>query len=104
MIKILVKSNNGVINNISINGHANFASSGKDIVCASVSSILITTVNAIISFDKEAINYNETNNFYLENIKKDNTTNILLLNMVSLFKELESKYNKNINLKEETNE
>ena len=35
-------------NVITISGHANYDDKGKDIVCASVSSIVITTINAII--------------------------------------------------------
>ena len=38
---------------IVISGHANYEDYGKDIVCASISSIAITTVNAIVEFDKE---------------------------------------------------
>ena len=33
---------------IEVKGHANYDDFGKDIVCASVSSIVITTVNAIV--------------------------------------------------------
>ena len=39
-------------NNIEITGHANFDDYGKDIVCASVSSIVITTVNGILELNR----------------------------------------------------
>lgn len=48
MIKIKVKKDEEIIREISINGHALYDDYGKDIVCASVSSIVITTVNAIL--------------------------------------------------------
>jgi uncharacterized protein YsxB (DUF464 family) len=101
MVKVIVKKENDVITNINIKGHALYSDAGKDIVCASISSMLIITVNAIIEFDKDSISYTEENNFSLTNIKKDNITNKLLNNLVNHFKELELKYNKNINVKEE---
>ena len=42
MIKIEVKKKN-----ISIVGHANYDEYGKDIVCAAVSSVVITSIEAI---------------------------------------------------------
>ena len=59
MIKIKVLKENDFYKEISITGHANYDTYGKDIVCSSVSSIVITTVNAIISLDKDAINYDD---------------------------------------------
>ena len=56
MIKVEVTKNH-----ISILGHAGFADYGKDIVCAAVSSVVITTVEAIACFDEYAIDINQTN-------------------------------------------
>ena len=39
--------------------HAMYDDFGKDIVCSSVSSIVITTVNAIERIDNESISYTE---------------------------------------------
>ena len=46
-------------NKIIIKGHADYDDYGKDIVCASVSSIVITTVNAILEIDRDAVIYKE---------------------------------------------
>ena len=100
MISVNVKRKNGIIDVITITGHAMFNTFGKDIICAGVSSALITTVNAIISFDKNAINYKE-NIFELTNIKKDDITNKLLENLVEILKETQNQYSKNIRVKEE---
>ena len=59
MIKVSINKSDKVVNNIIINGHANFDEYGKDIVCASVSSIVITSINAILRIDEKAINYQE---------------------------------------------
>lgn len=40
---------------IQVKGHANFASKGKDIVCAAVSSLVNTTLNSLKGFKKSEI-------------------------------------------------
>ena len=88
-------------NQIKISGHANY-SDGNDIVCASVSSIMYTTVNAIMSFDKDAIIYEDNNDVVtIINNKKDDITNKLIDNMINLFDNLKNDYPKNINIIEE---
>ena len=65
MIKININKDE-----ITIKGHSGYAESGSDIVCASVSSITITTVNALLSIDEDCITYEEKdllfNKFLLE--------------------------------------
>lgn len=101
MIKVSIKKNNGVIEHISCKGHANYDKFGKDIVCSSFSTMIITTINAILKFDTNAISYLESNELEITNIKKDNTTNLLLNNLVDMIYELKNNYDKNINVKEE---
>ena len=97
MIKIKVKDNNNKVEEISITGHAMYDDFGKDIVCSSVSSIVITTVNAIERINKDSIEYTEKP-FNIK-IKKDNEiTNVLLINMIDLLKELQEQYPKNIKI------
>ena len=100
MINVTVKRDKS-INEIRIVGHAKYDIYGKDIVCAGVSSTLITSVNACLTFDKESIYYEEKNNFYLKNIKKDEITNKLLENLINMLKSIESDYKDNIKIKEE---
>jgi len=94
MIKISIKDDE-----ITITGHANYDDYGKDIVCASVSSIAITTINAIVEFDKDSIDVIEKDGYLKINILKNSKElNILISNMIDLFKSLESKYPKNIQI------
>ena len=104
MIKVRIIKKDNVIESIHCNGHAGYANYGKDIVCASFSTMIITTINAILEFDKEAISYTDTNDLKIINIKKDNITNGLLNNLVHMIKELKENYDKNINVKEENHE
>lgn len=87
-----------LVKQIRIKGHAMYADFGKDIVCAGVSSILTTTVNAILSFDKNAITYDSGLDFVLEVKKEDKITTTLIDNMLNLFTELASRYPKNIKI------
>ncbi len=86
---------------ISISGHANYDDYGKDIVCSSVSSIVTTTINGILAFDKKAIKYQaESGKIEIEILKKDNITIKLINNMLELLTKLSNDYPKNIQIKE----
>lgn len=88
-------------NVITISGHANY-SDKEDIVCASVSSIMYTSVNALLRFDEKSIVYMDDGNTVTIKVNKDDDiTNTLIINMLSLFNELALKYKKNINFEME---
>ena len=94
MIKIVINKDN-----IKISGHAGYGVKGTDIVCASVSSIVITSLNAIIRIDKDAISYKQDEGFIEVDIKKhEKTIDILIDNMISMLEELEKEYKKNIQI------
>ena len=96
MIKVLVSKKK-----IEIIGHSGYDVIGKDIVCSAVSSIVLTTINGIISVDPDAISYKYVNDtMYIENIKDDIVTRKLIDNMVIMLEELAKDYPKNINVKE----
>ena len=101
MIKIQIKRKNGNIVLFSLNGHAGFAEFGKDIVCAGVSSILTTTVNAILMFDESSIEIEDKKDFIIRVKKEDEITEKLLENMLLLFQELVKSYPKNVKIKED---
>ena len=101
MIKVRISKKDNVIQSIHCKGHAMYDDYGKDIVCASFSTMIITTINAILTFDQNAISYTDNNGLKIINIKKDNITNNLLNNLVNMIYELRDNYNKNINIKEE---
>ncbi len=95
---ILVTKKN---NKISLSGHSLYADFGKDIVCSSVSSIVITTINGIIAIDEEAISYEFTKDgMKITILKSDNVTLKLIQNMMELLDKLSQDYPKNIQIKE----
>ena len=94
MIKIKVEKDM-----ITLTGHANYADYGKDTVCAAVSAIVITSVEAISSFDESAINIKEeTDKLTITITKHDNITNTLISNMIKCLKEVANQYPKNIKI------
>ncbi len=97
MIKVIIEKDKTNYKEISILGHAMYAPLGKDIVCSAVSSIVTTTINGLLSLDKECLVYEvNEDGMKITILKTDNTTQILLDNMVNLLRELEKNYKKNI--------
>ncbi|MDD2377645.1 MAG: ribosomal-processing cysteine protease Prp [Bacilli bacterium] len=96
MIKIRIKHDNKIINQIQIIGHAEYDEYGKDIVCAAVSSIVIVTVNAIMKIDQECIEYTNSDDLIINIKKHTEITDLLIQNMLDLLKELEEQYAENI--------
>ena len=83
---------------IKISGHAGFDEYGKDIVCASVSSIVYTTVNGVLNINEGAINFIDDKELVIEIISDDSITNKLINSMLDLLKDLEKQYPKNIKI------
>ena len=100
MIKVSVLKENRKYKKITILGHAMSDDYGKDIVCSAWSSIVITTVNGILALKKGSLDYLVSKKGMTINVKiDDETTQILLNNMVSLLRELEGNYPNNIEVK-----
>ncbi len=100
MIKVNIFKEKSKYKKITILGHAMYDDYGKDIVCSACSSIVTTTINGILALDKGSLDYMVTKKGMSINIKNDDeTTQILINNMVSLLKELEGNYPDNIEVK-----
>ena len=103
MIKVSVLKENRKYKKITILGHAMYDDYGKDIVCAGVSTILTTTVNAILKFNDQAIELSQEKDIVLTVLSEDEVTSKLLENMVDLLYELEESYPKNIAIRKRDN-
>lgn len=96
MIKVLRSKKN-----ISITGHAMYDDFGKDIVCSAVSSIVITSLNGILSINPSALIYNNSKDGLEIEIKSfDDITLKLIDNMMELLIKLSNDYPNNIQVKE----
>jgi uncharacterized protein YsxB (DUF464 family) len=96
MIKYQIISSNELIEAIIVKGHANYSTSGTDIVCASVSTAIIMTVNSLEIFKmQDEINFklNESD-FELKVIKTNQTIQNILSNLKYTLDELTIQYPK----------
>ena len=94
MIKVILEDKK-----IIVSGHAGYDDYGKDIVCASVSSIVITSINACIEIDNESIYYVDTENkIEIDILKDDQVINKVINNMILMLESLEKDYPKNIKI------
>jgi uncharacterized protein YsxB (DUF464 family) len=60
MIKVSIHwNNNGQMIGFRCLGHAGYAESGSDIVCAAVSALVITTMNSIEQFTSDTFDFQE---------------------------------------------
>ena len=102
MIRINVIYHGKMIEKVIISGHALYDDYGKDIVCASVSSTYLCTVNAIISLNEGSINISKNDEKQVISVvDSDDVIQVLLLNMIRCFESLEKQYPTNIKLDKE---
>lgn len=102
MTTVTVKKQNSCIREVIVDGHSGYQSEGSDIVCASISTLLITTVNACLRVEQNSITYVKKEGFVAFTVKQENAMiQLLLENMVDLFKELQTQYKKYIKINEE---
>lgn len=100
MIKVNITKDKTVYKRITISGHAKYADYGKDIVCSAASSIATTTINGILSLNKDSLSYEVSDKGLEITINGDDKiTQTLIENMINLLKELEENYPTNVNVK-----
>ncbi len=100
MIKVKIEREQETLKKITITGHAGYDDYGKDIVCSSVSSIIITTVNGIREINPKYLTIKEEKDKMIIEVKEQDEICIKLMkNMISLLRELSESYPKNITIK-----
>jgi len=96
MIKVNISKD---LKHITIKGHAGYAEYGKDIVCASVSSIVTTSINACLSLDETGVKYEEKEGLVIIDVMNTSEATIKLINnMINMLSELANQYKKNITI------
>lgn len=100
MIKVKITKDQDIYKKVVITGHAKYDDYGKDIVCSAASSIVTTTINGILSLNKDSLSYeNSAKGLFITINSNDSTTQTLVDNMINLLKELEENYPTNVNVK-----
>ena len=100
MIICSVKKNENLYD-INISGHSGYDTIGKDIVCSSVSSSLILTVNLLAKLDSK-FEFKSDEKIPMMNVKLENYTEIdekILDNLIDCLKDVSSQYSKYLKIK-----
>lgn len=104
MIDIIFSKKNNQIIDVKVKGHSNFSSYGTDIVCASVSSTVLMTINGMCELLKVDVKYTIEDGKVFANIKhldyKDiEKCQVLLESLCIFLSEIAIKYPKNVKFK-----
>jgi uncharacterized protein YsxB (DUF464 family) len=99
MIIIEITSKNNEIISIEMNGHSGYAESGKDIVCAGVSSLVYAALNSFDSVEENRIQINDGMlKLNLRGKKVSDHDQIVLQVMLNGFSMIASQYKKNVKI------
>ncbi len=107
MIKINIVENDKIVSLIELNGHANYASSGSDIVCSGVTTATYTTINLLDRLDKTYYQLEVkdpdgylklTINNDLVKVADQKTVKLIIDNLIDMYKMLEEDYPKNLKI------
>lgn len=97
-VEVLKKGN--IIKYVSVSGHSNFADSGSDIVCAAISTCVITSEHLLYEMSLgDKITVEELDGYVKINCLDDNkVVQKVLNNMLNILKDLSSQYPDNIEI------
>ena len=99
MIIIEVTSINNEIVSIEMNGHSGYAESGKDIVCAGVSSLVYAAINSFDSIEEQRISIDDGMlKLNLRGKKVSDHDQIVLEVMLNGFSMIAGQYKKNVKI------
>ncbi len=107
MTKIVFYKNNGILTGMEADGHAMYASYGKDIVCSAISVLITNTVNALEVINGETVDVSQKDGYLSFRIidEKNPSSEVLMkalvLGLECIQKEYGKKYCK-LDFKEET--
>lgn len=106
-IQIARKRDDRSIVSFSVDGHANYAKRGQDIVCAGVSAVTVGTVNSIEALTGVVLDSEMKNGFLSGRIKAPvepetfAQVQLLLESMVVMLQSIEASYGKYIEIHEQ---
>lgn len=97
MIKINVNYDEDYVSKFKVSGHSGYDVSGRDIVCASASSIVISSINLALRLNEKSVVVTQKEGLIDTKILvHDKVINEVFLNMISMLEELQKSYKNNI--------
>lgn len=101
MIQIKIVRKNESITGFVIEGHAQYAPRGQDIVCAAVSALSISTINSIHSLTATPHHFrNEDNLLELEILEASAESDLLTESLFLSLKSIEEEYLEHVTISE----
>ncbi|MNH79248.1 hypothetical protein D3C87_455570 [compost metagenome] len=105
IIVSILRRNGSTIQGFKVEGHANYAKAGEDIVCAGVSAVTVGTVNSIEELTGIVME-SEMKNGFLNAVLPNSSQSpafdqaqLLLSSLVVMLKSIEQSYDKYIKIK-----
>ncbi|KAA9000413.1 ribosomal-processing cysteine protease Prp [Paenibacillus spiritus] len=111
MINVIISrdSSHGTITAFAVEGHANYARRGEDIVCAGVSAVTVGTVNAIEALTGVVLESSMKGGFLSGNVVRTENpemsakVQLLLESMIVMLRTIADSYGKYIQIQEVIN-
>ena len=97
MIKVEIKREVENIKQVIVDGHADYAEHGSDIVCAGVSAVVFGLINAVDELDEDvqfdiSASEDETDHLTYRSLKSTDREQLLLNAMMVALKTIEENY------------
>ena len=92
MITVIYEVKDDKYLSLDVSGHAEYDESGKDLICASVSSIMFGFMNAIDALDEEVEIKQLTNQITIKNLSSSNIVQDYLQLVMMQLKTIEESY------------
>lgn len=92
MIKVIYEVKDDKYLSLDVSGHAEYDESGKDLICASVSSIMFGFMNAVDALDEEVEIKQLTNQITIKNLSSSNIVQDYLQLVMMQLKTIEESY------------
>ena len=97
MIKIKIDYDENYVSKFKISGHSGYDIKGNDIVCAAVSSLVISSINLALRLNEKSVDVKQEDGLIDANILiHDKVINEVFLNMINMLEELQKSYKNNI--------
>lgn len=99
MIKIKIDYNDNFIKSMKISGHANYEEHGKDIICASVSSMVILSANLALKYKQDSLKVKQEEGLVdIDILIEDEFVNLIFSNLKDELEELSKDYKKHVKI------
>jgi len=101
MILVSILKHNGIIEEMRVSGHAEYADKGKDLVCAGVSTIMIGSLNALDQLTNDTCDLQmETNLVRIKTKKNTYDSQLIIKTVILQLETLKEKYSDYICIKQ----